>query len=373
MTVPRIDEARVLKGKRVLLRASLNVPVTEGRVRSDFRLHRTLQTVDYLRERGAIVIMLGHIGRDPQESLRPVFEYLKTKLPLTFVETPEALPSREEPVSDGSVYLLENLRHFEGEKANDAVFAETLAAHGDLFVTDAFSDAHREHASIVTLPQLLPRYAGLLLADEVEHLDQALSPEHPALFILGGAKFETKAPLIRKFLDTYDTVFVGGALANDLFKAHGWSIGRSLSSEEELDVADVLSHPHLLLPQDVIVEHPDGSSRTTTPDAVAEDEIILDAGPATVRDLLMRARDQKFILWNGPLGNYERGYKEQTEMLACGLAELSATCVVGGGDTIASISELNLGEKYDFISTGGGAMLEYLQKGTLPGIEALKS
>lgn len=362
-----------MRGKRVLLRASLNVPVIDGKVRSDFRLKRTLATIKYLKEAGAITFILGHIGRDPNESLRPVFEHLQSLLPLTFVETPEQLPTRETQVPEGSVFLLENLRRFEGETTNDPVFAASLAVHGEIFVADAFSDAHREHASIVSLPRLLPSCTGFLLSDEIAHLAQALVPPHPALFILGGAKFETKVPLIRKFLDSYDKVFVGGALAHDLFKAKGWNIGRSISSEVQIDVTDVLDHPHLVLPRDVVVERPDLSSVVKYPDQVGSDEIILDAGPETVAELLTFAAEQKFILWNGPLGNYERGYKHQTEALARGLSSVAADCIVGGGDTVASIEALNLGDDYAFISTGGGAMLEYLQNGSLPGIEALKS
>lgn len=372
MDIPTIEQVADLKGKRVLLRASLNVPIVDGKVRSDFRLNRTLQTMNFLHEAGAVTLIIGHIGRDPHETLRPVYEHLSKLLPITFVERPEALPDRSADIVPGSLFMLENLRSFPGETENDPEFVELLASHAELYVSDAFSDAHREHASIVGIPARLPSYLGILLADEIKNLTGALAPEHPALFILGGAKFETKAPLIRKFLDTYDEVFVGGALAHDLFKAKGWNIGRSISSEEQLDVKDVLAHPHLLLPQDVMVETHDGSKLVKSSQEVGEDETILDAGPQTVADLLSRAADARFILWNGPLGNYERGYKEQTEMLARGLADAPADCVVGGGDTVASIASLNLIDTYAFVSTGGGAMLEFLQDGTLPGIEALK-
>ena len=204
-------------------------------------------------------------------------------------------------------------------------------------------------------------------------MGEALTPPHPALFILGGAKFETKAPLIRKFLDSYDTVFVGGALAHDIFKAKGFSIGRSVSSDVPLELSDILAHPNLILPVDVVVVGADGSPIVKSPEHVGDEETILDAGPRTLRQLLELSAQQKFVLWNGPLGNYERGYKGQTEALALGLTQVSASCVVGGGDTVASIDSLNLGDKYAFVSTGGGAMLEYLQQGTLPGIEALTS
>ena len=371
MSVRSIKEVGDLRGKRVLLRASLNVPIVEGKVRSDFRLNRTLMTMRYLHEAGAVTLVMGHLGRDPHESLRPVYEYLKELLPITFVLSPAELPLKDVSVTEGSLFMLENLRSFPGEIENDAAFAQQLAAYADIYVSDAFSDAHRAHASIVGVPARIPGYAGLLLWDEIEHLRTALAPKHPALFILGGAKFETKAPLIRKFLDTYDQVFVGGALAHDLFKARGWSIGRSISSDENIDVRDVLTHPHLLLPQDVIVERQDGTSAVKSPEHIADDEIILDAGPQSVADLLRRAATANFVLWNGPLGNYERGYKEQTESLARGLAQISADCVVGGGDTVASIAALSLAEKYAFVSTGGGAMLEFLQSGTLVGIDAL--
>ena len=358
-----------LKDVRVLLRASLNVPVVEGVVKDDFRISRTMQTVEFLRKQGARVLIAGHIGRDPEASLAPVFSFLKESLPLTFVPD---LKTAAMELKSSEIVLLENLRRFPGETENDSAFAAALASLADIYVNDAFSDSHREHASIVRVPKLIPSYAGISLLQEVEHLAPAFNPPHPSLFVLGGAKFETKAPLIRKFLDAYDAVFVGGALAHDLFKAKGWNIGKSLSSEMTIAAEDILSHPHLILPPDVIVETPDGVRLTKAAQAVLDDEIIFDAGPKTVEMILARARDAKFILWNGPLGNYERGYNEQTEKLAAGFADLPAATVVGGGDTVAAIAALSVTDKYNFISTGGGAMLEFLQNGTIAGIEALK-
>lgn len=367
-----IDAAGDLHGKRVLLRASLNVPVSaSGSVGNDYRLVRAQESMRFLHEKGAITLIIGHIGRDPEDTLEPVCKQLGKVLPITFLSDIHAVAASFASAEPGAIFLLENLRRHPEESGNDAEFARTLASFADIYVADAFSDAHRAHASIVGVPALLPSYAGFLLLDEVAHLRPAFSPEHPSLFILGGAKFETKVPLVRKFLDTYDHVFIGGALAHDVFKAKGWNIGKSLASSETLNLADVVNHPHLMLPVDVVVERSDQTRVTKGPQEVADDDIILDAGPETVALILDQACAAAFVLWNGPLGNYERGYNEQTEALARGLAEITAATVVGGGDTVASISSLGLFEKYQFVSTGGGAMLEFLQNGTLPGIEAL--
>ena len=251
----------------------------------------------------------------------------------------DEVKAQAKDLKDGEVLMLENIRHNEGEKKNDAAFAEVLASYADLYVFDAFSVAHRNHASVTEIPKYLPTYAGMLFAEEVTQLSRAISPDHPAIFVLGGAKFDTKMPLAEKFIEAYDKVFIGGALANDFFKARGYEIGRSLHSNIDLSASVLLDHPKLLLPIDVTVRDSAGHRAVKLPVHVAEDETILDAGPATVDMLREEICFAKTVLWNGPLGDYEQGFSEQTEHFAKAVASIEATSIVGGGDTIASIEK----------------------------------
>ncbi|HEY4502497.1 MAG TPA: phosphoglycerate kinase [Candidatus Paceibacterota bacterium] len=372
--IPDIRSVNDVKGKRVLVRASLNVPIKDGVVNDDFRLKRMLPTIALLREQGARIILLGHVGREKRETLRPVFNYLNKLFPISFSEKIIG-PSVSDAVgslSNGEVLLLENVRQDGREILNSNDFSKDLASLGEIYVNDAFAESHREHSSIVGIPHYLPSYAGLELLNEIKSLQSALTPAHPSLFALGGAKFETKQPLVEKFLDIYDCIFVGGALANDFFKARGYALGRSLVSGTDFDLSTLLNNKKIVLPIDVVVENETGVCRTTKPTDVSSLEAILDMGPKTVEMLISRAREAEFILWNGPFGNYERGFSEQTEVFAKALASLSAPSVIGGGDTVASIEKLNLLDKFSFVSIGGGAMLDYLLNGTLPGIEALR-
>lgn len=364
-----------LKGKRVLVRSDLNLPLNErGEVADAFRLQQGWRTIQYLSERGARVIIMSHIGRDPEESIAPVARAATRFGRVVFVPdlTGPLAPDAVAHMQDGEVLLLENLRRDPRETENDPSFARELASLADLYVDDAFAAMHRAHTSIVGVPAILPAYAGLLVRDEIQAMEAARSPRHPSIALLGGAKFETKAPLIELLLKTYDHLFITGALANDVFKARGLSVGRSLISKE-LPSEAVLSHPRLLVPIDVTVETPDGQARVKKPEAVAPDEKIVDIGPDSVQMLAPYITDAKFVLWNGPTGLYERGYTHYTEHIAMLIAESSAQKVIGGGDTIASIEQGNApADKLGFLSTGGGAMLEYILKGSLPGIDALK-
>jgi phosphoglycerate kinase len=228
----------------------------------------------------------------------------------------------------GDVLLLENVRRNEGEKANDSAFGSALASFGSLYVNDAFSASHRSHASIVGVPKHIPAYAGFLFAEEVEHLSAALSPQKPSLAILGGAKFDTKEPLIKKLLGAYDTLFLAGALVNDVLKAKGLEVGRSLVSEKGPDPS-VLAHPHLLLPVDVLVERPDGQARVRKVHEVQKDEKIVDIGPVSFGLLLPYIQQAQFILWNGPTGLYEGGYDDWTSAIAEAVAETKAQSIAG--------------------------------------------
>ena len=368
-----IVECQNIKGKYVFVRVSINVPIVDGEVQNQFRLTRGLATIQYLISKGARVIIAGHVGRDGTESTKPIADVFAAHVPIIFSHevVGEETKKLRDGLKDGEVLLLENLRSHVGEKKNDIQFAQNLAGLADMFVNDAFSASHREHASLSAITQFLPSYAGINFVHEYEELTKALKPEAPALFLLGGAKFNTKMPLVEKFLDIYDVVFVGGALANDFFKAKGYEIGASLVSEVSLHDSVLLNHPKVLLPIDVTVEK-DGASRVTTPDDVQQNERILDTGPATVAMLAEHIAKAKMVLWNGPLGDYEHGFEEQTIATAKLIAKAPGYSVIGGGDTVAAIEELNCQEKYNFLSTAGGAMLTFLELGTLPAIEALK-
>lgn len=367
--------AEALTGKYVLVRASLNVPVEEGRVMNQFRIARALPTLQYLVDAGAKVIVVAHIGREPSVTLKPVFDVLQEYLPNTMwssqllgMETQE----KRDGLMNGQVLLLENVRSDEREKEGDVALAKELAELADIYVDDAFAAAHREHASVVGVPKFLPSYAGINFALEYEGLKRSFEPEHKALFILGGAKFETKMPLVEKFLENYDHILIGGALANDFFAAKGLNIGRSLRSDIDLSDSPLLKDERILLPIDVVVKGPDGV-RTTTPEDVHDDEFILDSGAGTANMISLYSKGAKTILWNGPMGNYEAGFAAGTEELAKVVADSEAYSIVGGGDTVASIENLGLSNKFGFLSTGGGAMLSFLEHGTLPAIEALEN
>ena len=373
--LPLITTTKDFSGKRVLLRLDLNVPLEAGIVRDGYRIERSLPTIDRLRAMGARVILLSHIGKGkPEDTLSPVAKYLDQKFPVTFLDQ---LMNHENAriisgMHDGDVVLIENLRHNKGEEKNDPEFTRYLASFGDVYVNDAFAVSHRLHASIVGLPALLPSYAGMLLAEEVAHLAAAFKPQHPFLFILGGAKVSTKMPLLKKFLDTADHVFVGGAVVNNFFKVAGHKIGRSLYEESELpNLGSYLSHEHLILPSDVVVKN-EGGSEVRNVDGVNSGDMIVDVGPETIRNMEKIVASAALVVWNGPLGYYEEGFTDGTRELLSLVANSRGMSIVGGGDTVALIDEMGFLNRFSFISTGGGAMLDFLLNETLPGIDALK-
>jgi phosphoglycerate kinase len=363
-----------LKGKYVLVRAGLDVPLdSHGEVADLFRVRRAVDTLRFLHEAGARTIILSHIGREAAQTNAPVGRALSHHLTVHYVPDllGAAAQSARDAMADGDILLLENLRRDPRETKNDDTFARELANLGDMYVGDAFSAAHRAHASVVGVPRYMPHYAGVLLCEEVKALDAARRPAQPSFAILGGAKFETKSPLITELLKQYDHLFLTGALANDVFKARGLPVGRSLISAE-LPSQELLEDPRFLAPVDVTAERSDKQAFTKLPKDVEPDDKIVDIGPDSIREIAPYIEEAKFILWNGPTGLYEDGYTSWTHALAELIAKSSAQKVIGGGDTIAAIQESGIGEEgLGFLSTGGGAMLEYLLKGTLPGIEAL--
>jgi len=375
MDLKSITEVSDLRGKYVLVRSSLNVPLDDGEVRDDYRLKRAMPTWQFLHEQGAKVIIIAHIGREKNETLLPVFEYFKKRhiFPLTWggrITDPE-FAAVKEAMLEGELVMCENLRQDEREEMNDAGMVETICQYGDVFVNDAFAAAHREHVSTFGLGKMLPAYAGVTLTEEVNQLSKMMKPESPSILLLGGAKFETKMPLVEKYLELYDHVFIGGALAHDVFKARGLEIGKSLVSDVSLVNSPFLWSEKLLVPIDVVVEGPDGVV-TKPADAVLPNEVIFDFGPKTIMMLKPYLEASKSILWNGPFGNYEKGFKDGTEAIARLVADAEGFSVIGGGDTVASVNSLELNDKFGFVSIGGGAMLTFLEVGSTPALELLR-
>lgn len=351
-----LKELKNLEGVKVLMRVDLNVPIKNGAVIDDFRIRRILPTISYLKDKKAKIILISHIetANVDNPTLEPVCIHLK-KLGVgcTFIKDYKKVAGTQD-----DVILLENLRTYEGEKKNDKKFAKELASLADIYVNEAFAVSHRAHASVSAITEFIPSYAGFVFEEEVKNLSTAFNPEHPFLFVLGGAKFDTKLPLIEKFMGIADKVFIGGALANNFFKEKGKEIGTSLVTPENFNLSRFLSNPKLMLPVDDVLK---GTA-------------IMDAGPESIALLGEEIKKAKYILWNGPLGAYELGFKEATLSIARMIADATATgtkSIVGGGDTLATLAELNIEDKFTFVSTGGGAMLEFLADGTLPGIEAL--
>jgi phosphoglycerate kinase len=370
--IKNIQDTKDINGKRVLLRSTLNVPIKNAKIINNHRLRKSLETIKFLRKSGAKIILTGHIGKDGQMSLYPIYEYFQEYFPISFTKEVlgKSTKSAVEKMNNGDIILLENLRSHKGEQANDNNFARELSSLADIYVNDAFSASHREHASIVGVPEFLPNYAGILFQREINELSSALSPASPSLCILGGAKFTTKEPLIEKLVDIYDKVFISGALAHDFFKNKGFNIGISLSGNISID-EELINNEKIMIPIDVTVQNKDGIF-IKKPNKVGDEDNIKDSGPETVKELEQFVRNFKFVLWNGPLGEYERGFIKPTETLARAIAESPARTLIGGGDTIAAIEHLGLEDKFSFVSTGGGAMLKFLLDGTLVGIKALK-
>ncbi len=362
-----------LKGKKVLLRLDLNVPLGENNSvdpGEDWRILKSLQTISFLREQGASIIILSHIGRDPEESLRPVFEYMKQFFTLGFVPSYESSLVRDLilDMKEGSVLMMENVRRFSDEKENNINFLSDLIELSDLYVNDAFAVSHRTHASVHRIVNYLPAYFGLQFVEEVKNLSSfAEIKEGVKTMILGGAKFGTKLPLLEKFIDQVDYVLLGGALANLFLKEKGFAIGKSFY-DETVDISSLIDNHKIVIPIDYI----DQDGDVADIHEVRGEDMILDLGPHTSKifETIIDASDT--VLWNGPLGKYEDGFIESSLSIADSIAHANAYSLTGGGDTSAVLLEHGLEERFDFISTGGGAMLEFLVEGSLPAIEVIK-
>jgi phosphoglycerate kinase len=368
-----ITDVKNLKGKRVLVRTDFNVALGDDGIVDEneaLRIQAGMKTLEFLAEQGAKVVAISHIGREPHESLRPIADYINITFSKTIGFIPEVIGDiATEAVSrlgDGQIVLLENLRSIPGETENSNSFAEQLARYGDIYVNDAFSASHREHASIVGIAQLLPAYVGIQCMDEITHLDRVLAPEHPLVVIMGGAKFGTKLELMKALLPKAETIIVGGALANRLYKDRGYEIGQSLVDDEG-DTREIAHSEKVILPTRVIVE---GMVKNST--EITNDESIVDIDSTSIENVAKTLQNAGTLLWNGPMGYYEGGFTKGTIDIAHMIAESGAMSIVGGGDTATVLYDENILHKFTFVSMAGGAMLEYLAEGTLPGIEVLK-
>jgi 3-phosphoglycerate kinase len=364
-----IDEIGEIRDKRILVRVDFNVS-EDGFVKDDFKIQKALPTINFLRQKGAIIFLLSHIGSQKNETMINVAEYSKKFFPVFFAESIQVAQSFK-PKS-GDVVILENVRLLgEGETKNDLDFAKSLASLADIYVNEAFSASHREHASVVSLPHILPSYAGFLFAEEVKNLSVAFDAPRPYVAICGGVKASTKIPLINEFLAKADVVFVGGALANDFFRARGENIGHSVDSEELIS-SETLLNKKLILPEDVKVLSGSGEVVIRNHDEINEEDTVVDIGPETIKSVTTIIQNAKFILWNGPLGWSNKGFIDGTKAIANIVGQSGAYSILGGGDSVDVLDDYNLLNNFSFVSTGGGAMMDFLVKGTLPGLTALQ-
>ena len=372
-----LSKLKLPKGATALLRVDFNEQITRGRATSDFRITRALPTLSFLQKRALRIVLLTHLEQHERTpSLCVLAERLRRYPPLRKLQfisgTDRADIRRRIARSDAPVILLENTRCFRGEEQNSAALARFFAGLGDAFVFDAFAVAHRRHASVVGIAALLPSYAGNLFCQEVRQLGQLFKPPRPFLLILGGKKTTTKLPLLRAFQKKADAVFLGGAAANSFFARRGFSVGDSYVEHEAIGIisAALAQSRRILLPEDVVVRR-NKKRRTVRADEVGSHDEIMDIGPATVLQLGKKISESRAVLWNGPMGLVEGGFVSGTDGVAKAVRALRGLRVVGGGDTVAFLHAHKLLSAFDFVSTGGGAMLDFLADGTLPALEAL--
>ena len=384
-----------VKGKRVLVRADLNVPMKDGRITDTSRIDRQAPTIRELSDKGAKVIVLSHFERPkgkvvPSMSLAPIAPALAKGVgkPVAFAEdcVGDVAKTAVAKMKNGDILLLENTRFHKGEEENDPAFAKQIASLGDIYVNDAFSAAHRAHATTEGLAHLLPSAAGRSMEAELKHLNMALGdPVRPVMAVVGGAKVSTKIELLQNLLGKVDMLVIGGAMANTFLAAEGRNVGKSLYEADQLDLARSIiaaatdANCVILLPTDVVVAKEfkaNAPHRTVDVFSVGDDEMILDVGPATVKEFENRLLGTTTLVWNGPLGAFEtkpfdRGTLEAAKAVAAQTRDGRLTSVAGGGDTVAALNEAGVADDFTYVSTAGGAFLEWLEGKELPGVAAL--
>lgn len=397
MKIKSIREIKSVKNKRIIVRVDFNVPLKQEIIKDDARIKAVLPTIKYLSDKGAKVILISHLGK-PEKAQSAKLKAQNYSLKPMAVKLAEILGQKVKFVNDclgvkvetaigkmkaGEVILLENLRFYAGEEKNDEIFAKSLAKLAQFYINEAFSVSHRQHASVSAITKFLPSYAGFLLEKEIAVLTKVLKkPERPFLVIIGGAKISTKIKVIENLLERVDYLLLGGALVNNFFKAQGYNVGKSLIETDYIKVAqNLLTGPKkekLVLPIDVLVAkkiEPLAEPLVRHLNEVKDDEIILDIGPETIRSFAYLIKEAKTILWNGPLGMFElEHFRNGSIMIARVIASRSqgqAYGIVGGGETIECLNQTKMAQYVDWISTGGGAMLEFLEGKILPGIKPL--
>ena len=386
-----LDDLGNLRGKTVLVREDLNVPMADGQVSDDTRLRAAMPTLLELADRGAKVLVLAHFGRpkgvpDPTNSLRQVVPALAGVLgrPVGFVE-----PGQSPDLADGGIAVYENTRFDAGEESNDPAFVQKLASLGEVYVNDAFSAAHRAHASTEGLARVLPAYAGRAMQAELEALEKALGkPEHPVAAVVGGAKVSSKLDVLRHLVGKVDHLIIGGGMANTFLAARGVNVGKSLCEHDLSTTANAIlaaadaAGCTVHLPYDVVVAREFAANppslRTCNVHEVAADEMILDIGPQAVEALADVLKTCRTLVWNGPLGAFETPpFDTATVALARTAAALtsegSLVSVAGGGDTVAALNHAAVANQFSYVSTAGGAFLEWMEGKTLPGVAALEA
>ena len=382
-----------LLGKRVLVRVDFNVPLDkERRITDDARIKASLPTINYLIDKKAKVILMSHLGRpegeyNPMFSLDVVAERLAELLDKEVIFLSDCIGSevrkKVSNLSDGDVVLLENLRFHKEEKKNDESFARELASLGDIYVNDAFAASHRKHASVVGVAKFLPSYAGFLVSKEIEVLSSLLeNPKTPFMAILGGAKVSDKIGVIKNLMNKVATVLIGGGMSYTFLKSQGYEIGDSLLEEEKIKVAqEILKDAEkrgvrILLPIDIVVADKfseDANTEIVDAKKIPGGWMGMDIGPKTIDFFKKELEKAKTVFWNGPLGVFEmKKFANGTNSIAEFLGELNAVTVIGGGDSASAVRKAGVADKMTHISTGGGASLEFLEKGSLPGVEVLE-
>lgn len=362
-------DSRTLKDKRVIVRVDWNMPINSGSIGDTSRFDVSVPFLKNLSNAGAKIILLSHFGEKGQ-SLDIVAAHVTKELP--FIQFTPSLDFGELEIASrnlkqGEGMLLENVRLFDGETENSETLAASFSTLGDIYINDAFSVAHREHASVVALGKMMLSYFGPTFERELENLTKALTPKKPALLIVGGAKIATKLSLIKQYLDQGVQVFVGGAMVHNIWKERGLQIGKSLYDPEYHLPASFVNHPLLLTPSDVVLS----TGETVLVTQIPEDGVIVDCGVQTVEMLTGVMTLANTVIANGPLGLYENGWLAGSEKILTNLANSTVTSYVGGGDTVSVAHSLHLLQKFSFVSLGGGAMLDFLASGTLPGINAV--